>query len=134
MMHDDEDLVKRHLLRQVPVCPTCRVRFKPEAVGVFGHEGSLWLMVVVCEHCHSYHFASAIRPEKAPPTSRPAADVLKELLTTNADRILELPTPMADKPGDIVTVDDVLDMHNFLENFSGDINQLFSGGYDTNDS
>lgn len=132
MMHDDEDLVKRHLLRQVPACPSCRTRFHPRAVGVFGHEGSLWLMVLVCEHCHSYNIASAIQPRKDLPVSRPVSDVLEELLKAGTDQILEPPATTPDTAGGIVTVDDVLDIHNFLENFSGDINQLFSGGYDTN--
>jgi hypothetical protein len=104
----EEGLIKR-LMTSVE-CNACGQRYEADDIEVIGHHEELWFLRAVCSACHAQSIVAAVVKEgKAP-----------QLITDLTDAEL-------DKFGNIdILTDDVLDMHNFLEDFNGDFSRLFS--------
>jgi hypothetical protein len=116
MDHDQSSEVRRIVLSVVEDCSQCRQRFSIEDLRVVGRNGNLWVLAVRCPECDSQAFVAAVVGEYEDGTTveATAIDILDES---------EVETEPESHP---VTVDDVLDMYEFLEEFNGDFLHLFS--------
>lgn len=101
------------LLRQKAACPECRSRFTDDSIFVLSttaHADSkscLGLFFVVCPKCLNTSF------------------VLTEV-TPHSEKLTDKDIRMETKSaGPEITHNDVLDMHNFLKNWKGDLKELF---------
>ncbi len=88
-------------------CQSCGHRYPPDNVTVLGEEEGLWLLRAVCGSCHvSSLVAAIIREEEA----------VTDLTSAERARFRDLGP---------VNAEDVIDAHEFLARFRGDITRLF---------
>jgi hypothetical protein len=117
MNHDQSSEVRRIVLSVVEDCSHCRQRFSIEDLRVVGRNGNLWVLAVRCPQCDSQAFVAAVVGEYEDGTTIEA---------TAIDLTEEPEVEYMDSVEEPVTVDDVLDMHEFLEEFDGDFMHLFT--------
>lgn len=93
-------------------CANCGQHYSLNDVHILGHRNDVWLSRVTCSHCNTQGFILlAVREKDASPEI--IADVTAEEWAAFQER-----AP--------VSADDVLDVHNFLEQFDGDFISLWS--------
>jgi hypothetical protein len=81
----------------------------------------MWMMVVACADCQAKNFVAAVLDDGDPAQAEIA---LRRLAEEPGDALeLDDPPPTGGGP---VTVDDVLELHAFLEEFDGDFRRLFT--------
>jgi hypothetical protein len=111
-MNHSDSLVD-HLLRTVR-CSSCEASYEPDGVNVLGHQDELWFVTVRCSRCQTQGLIAALVREGADTAARsPAATPPDE------------PRPASGTP---ISEDDVVDMHKFLVDFRGGIDELLSKG------
>ncbi|HET8630242.1 MAG TPA: hypothetical protein VFL91_22715 [Thermomicrobiales bacterium] len=110
-----EQRIKQLILAAVGRCGECRRRYRLDDLAVIGHRDHLWMVTVICEHCHSQGFITAI-VEDADAARAERGRAPSDLTADEAGRFA------ATKPVDAL---DVLDMHDFLDDFDGDFAALF---------
>jgi len=103
----EERLIKR--LMTSMKCDSCGHHYEAYNVDVIGHREDLWFLRVLCSACHAQCLVAAVVKEDR--VLRAATDLTKAELHKFRDNMIE--------------VDDVLIMHNFLKEFNGDFSQLF---------
>jgi hypothetical protein len=104
----EERLIKK-LMAKIK-CESCGQHYEAYNIDILGHSEDMWFVKVLCATCHSQCLVAAVvRKEKAPAVT---TDLTEEELKANNDSTIE--------------VDDILDMHRFLEDFDGDFLRLFS--------
>jgi ribosomal protein L44E len=91
-------------------CGVCGQSYESTNVNVLGHREDLWFLSVYCPACKSQGLVAAVIKEGKLP------EVITEL--SEAERAKFSAASSVDS-------DDVLDMHIFLEKFSGDFSSLF---------
>jgi hypothetical protein len=109
---DDDD--RRRLVLKVVArlrCVVCGQVYNPHDFALVGRQPDAWVLSVECHHCGSPGHVVVAMPVEAEP--KPIADP---------------PPDEMDVVGDWppITRDDVLDVHELLEEFFGDIDDLFS--------
>ena len=92
-------------------CSNCGHKYELVDVKVVGHEDDLWFLSASCSSCDTQGLIVAVIANGKP------AEVITDL--TEADYRKFVNT-------EPVGVDDVVDMHIFLQNFDGDFTALFS--------
>jgi hypothetical protein len=105
--------VRQVVLSVLETCSQCHQPYELQDIRIVGRHGNLWVLAVSCSHCDAHACVAAVVSDSD------VEDVTAEESASNADA------------GTPVTVDDVLDMHEFLESFDGDFHALFSGRRDT---
>ena len=105
----EESLIKK-LVASVK-CGVCGQRYELENINILGHRQDLWYMGALCSACRTRSLVAVVVKE----------DRVREVITDLADTELDKFKGMG-----VLTADDVLDMHNFLEEFSGDFSQLLN--------
>jgi hypothetical protein len=106
--HEKRELVK-HLIASIP-CAVCQHRYEPDDVRIVEHHGEMWIMAVTCEHCGTQGLVFALIQEGDKP------DIVNELTSQEWARFREMPQ---------IDADDVLDVHELLRDFDGDLVSLF---------
>jgi len=102
----DERFIKKLLSNMK--CGVCGQHYEPANIKVLEHREDLWFLSVYCPGCKSQGLVAAvIREGKAP-------EIVTELTEVEKSK---LATP--------IESDDVIDMHTFLKDFSGDFSSLF---------
>jgi hypothetical protein len=123
-MDTSEKQIKKIVLNRMERCSVCHHSFAPEDIQIVSRKPDLWTMVVGCNECNSRSFVAAVLgdgdPEQAQLALRKLSEQGSGIDIDESDLIL--PEEPATDP---VTVDDVLDMHDFLKQFDGDFNRLF---------
>jgi len=110
-MDEDERTLRqafiRHLVANIQ-CASCGERYARNDIYVLGHHDDVWVSAVVCSHCGTQGlvFATVRGIEQFE-----VSDSAEELMAYR-----ELPP---------LSMDDVLDVHAFLRDFHGDVNELF---------
>ena len=107
-MKKDDNFIKK-LLSNVK-CGVCGHHYESANINVLGHREDLWFLSVLCPSCKSQGLIAAIIKEGEPP------EVITELTEAEHAKFSDAPS---------IDSDDVLDMHTFLEKFSGDFSSLF---------
>ncbi len=105
----DESSIKN--LMTSAKCSSCGQRYEAENIEILGHHENTWFMSVFCVACRAQYFITAV--------------IDKEW---EAETVTDLSAAEVEKFRDIegLKVDEVLDMHSFLEKFDGDFSRLFS--------
>ena len=79
--------------------------------------------MVSCSECHSRNFVAAVIGDGDAEEAQLALRRLgEEHVRSQFERDAEF-----EEPGEPVSIDDLLDMHEFLQTFDGDFKALFSG-------
>lgn len=115
--------IKRIVLDRMERCSVCHHSFVPDDIHVISRKSDMWMMVVECSECQGRNFVAAVLNDGDPGEAQLALRRLSESGAKN-DRTDVKPSPALPK----VTVDDVLDMHEFLASFDGDFQRLFVRG------
>lgn len=105
----DERFIKK--LVATIKCGVCGQRYEGDNIRILGHYSDLWFLSVYCPACHSQGLVAAVIKEGK----------LPELLTDFTEQEYEKFREM-----DVVSADDVLDIHNLLKGFDGDFSHIFS--------
>lgn len=92
-------------------CGICGQRYEPPSVKVLGHRDDLWFLSVYCHSCKTQGLVAAFLKEGKLPS------ITAELTEEEYTKFSGYPP---------IESDDILDMHTFLEEFSGDFSSLFS--------
>jgi len=92
-------------------CGVCGQRYEVDNIDVLGHHEDLWFLRALCPACHARCLVAAVIREGRVP------EVITDLTKAELDKFRSMSG---------VTTDDVLDMHNFLKVFDGDLSRLFS--------
>ena len=103
----EERLIKR--LMTSMKCDSCGQNYEAYNIDVIGHREDLWFLKVLCSACRSQCLVAAVVKEDR--VFGAVTDLTKAELHKFRDNVIE--------------VDDVLIMHNFLKEFNGDFSQLF---------
>jgi len=105
----EEGLIKK-LMASIK-CGVCGQHYEVANIDVLGHQESLWFLKAFCPACHTQCLVAAVIKEDRPP------EVITDLTKAELDKFEDM---------GVLTADDMLDMHNFLKDFSGDYFQLFN--------
>lgn len=120
MDNTSEKQIKRVVLNRMERCSVCHHEFVQEDIRVVSRTQDMWMMVVTCTECHARNFVAAVLGDGDPAEAQLALR-----------RLSEEPAAFDEHPedtlpaGDPVSVDDVLEMHEFLSGFDGDFGRLF---------
>jgi hypothetical protein len=121
-MDTSERQIKRIVLERMDRCSVCHRAFEPDDIHVISRKPDVWMMVVQCVDCHARNFVAALVGDGDPTAAQMA---LRQLSAEQRLDEVEL-EPEAQTPGEPVTIDDAIEMHEFLGNFDGDFKSLFS--------
>ena len=105
----EESLIKR-LMTSIK-CRVCGHLYEVDNINVLSHDQDLWFLSAICPACQTRCLIAAIVKEGRLP------EVITDLTEAELDRFRNAAK---------LTANDVLDMHNFLNNFDGDFSRLFS--------
>jgi hypothetical protein len=121
-MDSSERQIKRIVLDRMDRCSVCHRSYSADDVHVLSRKPDMWMMVVQCDDCHARNFVAAVLNNGDPDEARLA---LRQLSAEAANE--PAPEEIIERPevGPPVTVDDVLDMHEFLKRFDGDFRRHF---------
>ena len=118
-----EKQIKRIVLNRMERCSVCHNEFASDDIQVVSRRDDMWMMVVTCDECHGRNFVAAVLGDGDPDEAQLALRKLSEGGRVGLD------TPQAQESaadvGPPVSVDDVIDMHEFLNGFDGDFSRLF---------
>ena len=104
----EEELIKR-LMTSIK-CGVCGRCYEVDDINILGHHQELWFLGAFCPACHTWCLVAAVvKRDKVP-------ELVTDLTEVELSKF---------ENGDVITVDEVLDMHNFLKNFNGNASQLF---------
>jgi len=130
-MDTSDNQIRRIVVERMDRCTVCHRRFVEDDVEVVSRKSDVWLMIVQCKDCHSRSFAAVVGESSS------ALDT-ESLLGFRSDGSIEITFEMdADmfdmgvpeieptEAAEAVDVDDLLEMHEFLESFDGDFETLF---------
>ncbi|HKG26877.1 MAG TPA: hypothetical protein VKB09_14605 [Thermomicrobiales bacterium] len=121
-MDTSERQIKRIVLERMDRCSVCHRAFEPDDIHVISRKPDVWMMVVQCVDCHARNFVAALVGDGDPTAAQMA---LRQLSAEQRLDEVEL-EPEAQTPGEPVTIDDAIEMHEFLGTFDGDFKSLFS--------
>ena len=112
-----EGPVKRRFIRQLITnikCGVCGRHYELDDVRILSHQGDLWVMGVTCAHCQTQGLVFATVTEAEAP------EVIADVTPEEWERFQEMPQ---------INADDVLDTHELLEGFDGDLIELLEGSF-----
>ena len=116
-----EKQIKRIVLNRMERCTVCHHTFAPEDIHVLSRRADMWMMVVECTECHARNFVAAVLGDGDPDEAQLALRRLSQ--GYGEDEMEATPAEVERQPP--VSVDDVVDMHEFLRDFDGDFQRLF---------
>lgn len=122
MDNTSEKQIKRVVLNRLERCSVCHHEFVPDDIRVVSRKDDMWVMVVTCTECHTRNFVAAVFGGGDPAEAQLALRQLSEEPSAPGEPAVD-EVPL----GEPVSVDDVLDMHAFLQGFDGDFGRLFGG-------
>ena len=92
-------------------CGVCGQRYDTSNIKVLGNEDDLWFLSISCSSCGTQGLIAAVVREGS------IEEVTTDLTEADLQRFAG---------SEAVSADDVIDMHRFLKEFSGDFTGLFS--------
>src|SRR5262249_6902394 len=121
-MDTSERQIKRIVLERMDRCSVCHRTFEPDDIHVLSRKPDVWMMVVQCEDCQARNFVAALIGDGDPAAARMA---LRELSAEQTPAGAEVEPDRA-TTGEPLGIDDVIEMHEFLQTFDGDFKSLFA--------
>ncbi|MEE9491437.1 MAG: hypothetical protein V3V80_03950 [Dehalococcoidia bacterium] len=92
-------------------CGVCGQKYDVSNIKILDQEDGLWVLSVYCSSCGTQGLIAAVVQEGN------ITEVITDLTEAERERFDD---------SEVVGVDDVLEMHNFLKEFNGDFANLFS--------
>ncbi len=121
-MDTSEKQIKRIVLDRMERCSVCHRGFEPDDVHVLSRKSDMWMLMVSCGECQARNFVAAVIGDGDAEEAQLALRRLGEEHVRTRTSI----EPEADgAPGEPVSVDDVIEIHQFLQGFDGDFKALF---------
>lgn len=125
-MDKSESQIRRIVVERMDRCSVCHRAFDEDDVEVLSRKQDMWMMIVQCRDCQARSFVAALVGDA---TSTSPSGQLFDLAAAefgfeerfDLDDVFEL--DQAAEPA--LTVDDVIEMHEFLGDFDGDFKKLF---------
>ena len=102
----EERLIKR--LMASMKCESCGQHYEVYNIDVLGHREELWFLRVHCSACRTQCLVAAIVKESK------ISEVVTDLSEIELDEFKD----------NVIEIDDVLNMHNFLKDFDGNFSRL----------
>jgi len=127
---ESEVKIKQIVLNRMERCVVCHHEFHTDDIHVISRKPEMWTMLVECTDCHARNFVAAVLndgdPEEAQLALRKLTEkTVKGMLEPEQEGVAETNGPPA---GDPISAGDVVDMHQFLNEFDGDFRTLFRSG------
>ena len=91
-------------------CSACGQGYETGNIDVLGHHEDLWFLSVFCPECGARYLVAAVVGEEK------VSEVITDLTGAELKKF---------RGASGLTVNEVLDMHNFLNDFDGDFSGLF---------
>ncbi len=115
-----EQIVKR--LMAAVKCTACGSPYENDRIKVLGHRDELWFLTVTCSRCHTQSLVAALLKDASGHSA-----TLTRISVPGEPLPPQEVTPESDEetPPKPITTDDVLDMHQFLQDFDGDFSRHF---------
>jgi hypothetical protein len=121
-MDTSEKQIKRIVLDRMERCSVCHRGFEPDDVHVLSRKSDMWMLMVSCGECQARNFVAAVIGDGDAEEAQLALRRLgEEHVRTRAD----IEPEDEGEPGEPVSVDDVIEIHQFLQGFDGDFQALF---------
>jgi len=105
----NEHFIKK--LMSTTKCSVCGEHYEINNIKVMRHEDDMWFLNVFCPFCRSQALVAAVvKKDKSPETTTDLTKAESAKFTRAS----------------AISADDILDLHNFLQDFDGDFAKLFS--------
>lgn len=129
---EDFDQIKHMVLQQLNRCVVCHREYEVTDISSVQRKPGVWTLMVECEQCHSRNYIAAVtqdgNPEEAIFEVRSLTErAMQDASLHNVDND-EMSEAAVQKGGEPVSAVDVLEMHDFLQDFDGDFERLFRTG------
>jgi hypothetical protein len=121
-MDTSEKQIKRIVLDRMERCSVCHRGFEPDDVHVLSRKSDMWMLMVSCGECQARNFVAAVIGDG---DAEEAQLALRRLGEEHVRTRTDIEPEDDGIPGDPVSVDDVIEIHQFLEGFDGDFKALF---------
>ncbi|MBW3631982.1 MAG: hypothetical protein KY456_03030 [Chloroflexi bacterium] len=121
-MDTSEKQIKRIVLDRMERCSVCHRGFEPDDVHVLSRKSDMWMLMVSCGECQARNFVAAVIGDG---DAEEAQLALRRLGEEHVRARVDV-EPEADvEAGEPVSIDDLLEIHEFLQSFDGDFQGLF---------
>ena len=121
-MDTSEKQIKRIVLDRMERCSVCHRGFEPDDVHVLSRKSDMWMLMVSCGECQARNFVAAVIGDGDAEEAQLALRRLGEEHVRNRAGIEPEDEGVSGEP---VSVDDVIEIHQFLQGFDGDFKALF---------
>jgi hypothetical protein len=121
-MDTSEKQIKRIVLDRMERCSVCHRGFEPDDVHVLSRKSDMWMLMVSCGECQARNFVAAVIGDG---DAEEAQLALRRLGEEHVRTRTEIEPEDEGTAGDPVSVDDVIEIHQFLQGFDGDFKALF---------
>jgi hypothetical protein len=123
-MDTSEKQIKRIVLDRMERCSVCHRGFEPDDVHVLSRKSDMWMLMVSCGECQARNFVAAVIGDG---DAEEAQLALRRLGEEHVRARTGIEPEDESAPGEPVSVDDVIEIHQFLQGFDGDFKALFRG-------
>jgi hypothetical protein len=121
-MDTSEKQIKRIVLDRMERCSVCHRGFEPDDVHVLSRKSDMWMLMVSCGECQARNFVAAVIGDG---DAEEAQLALRRLGEEHVRTRSNIEPEDEGTPGELVSVDDVIEIHQFLQGFDGDFIALF---------
>jgi hypothetical protein len=121
-MDTSEKQIKRIVLDRMERCSVCHRGFEPDDVHVLSRKSDMWMLMVSCGECQARNFVAAVIGDG---DAEEAQLALRRLGEEHVRARTGIEPEDEGVPGESVSVDDVIEIHQFLQGFDGDFQALF---------
>ena len=121
-MDTSEKQIKRIVLDRMERCSVCHRGFEPDDVHVLSRKADMWMLMVSCSECQARNFVAAVIGDG---DAEEAQLALRRLGEKHVSARIDIEPEDEGEPGEPVSIDDVLEVHEFLQGFEGDFQALF---------
>jgi hypothetical protein len=123
-MDTSEKQIKRIVLDRMERCSVCHRGFEPDDVHVLSRKSDMWMLMVSCGECQARNFVAAVIGDG---DAEEAQLALRRLGEEHVRTRSDIEPEDEGISGEPVSVDDVIEIHQFLQGFDGDFKALFQG-------
>jgi hypothetical protein len=121
-MDTSEKQIKRIVLDRMERCSVCHRGFEPDDVHVLSRKSDMWMLMVSCGECQARNFVAAVIGDG---DAEEAQLALRRLGEEHIRARVDIEPEVEGEVGEPISVDDVLEIHAFLQGFDGDFQSLF---------
>lgn len=128
-MDTSERQIRKIVVERMDRCSICHRSYEVTDIEVLSRKPDVWMMMVQCPDCHARNFVAAVIGNA---DTEDAEDTLRHYATLHETGFEHVPEQADTEPWQPpVDIDDVLEMHQFLDSFDGDFKRLFTNRSDS---